>query len=221
MIRLVHPDISQIIEFKENIINVLVIENPIFFRDFISDINYQINNLSGKIILSNDYKVLNISKFIEIIVQFYPFEMNKKSIINKLNNNIEKICIDDYNLECKELFSKIENLLNQLIVNYDYPIKYDLFEIEKLIKLANFSFDNEYDSLIEKLIDYMEIIRGLECDKVFIFVNIKSYLTSDEIIMFYEMINAKKLNVLILESYDSLRLKYENKIIIDESLCEI
>lgn len=221
MIRLVHPDISQIIEFKENIINVLVIENPIFFRDFISDINYQINNLSGKIILSNDYKVLNISKFIEIIVQFYPFEMNKKSIINKLNNNIEKICIDDYNLECKELFSKIENLLNQLIVNYDYPIKYDLFEIDKLIKLANFSFDNEYDSLIEKLIDYMEIIRGLECDKVFIFVNIKSYLTSDEIIMFYEMINAKKLNVLILESYDSLRLKYENKIIIDESLCEI
>ena len=48
------------------------------------DLTSQLRGEEGKIILSHNNRVLQISKSLELFSQFVPFELNKKILINKV-----------------------------------------------------------------------------------------------------------------------------------------
>ena len=88
--KLVHPLISEIINLSnESKVNILVIENQKLFTRILTELYGQINNCKGEFVFSIDNSPKEISKNIEIINQFIPFEINKKTLIGKLLKKME------------------------------------------------------------------------------------------------------------------------------------
>lgn len=90
--KLVHPLISEIINLSnESKVNILVIENQKLFTSILTELYGQINNCKGEFVFSIDNSPKEISKNIEIITQFIPFEINKKTLIGKLLKKMDTI----------------------------------------------------------------------------------------------------------------------------------
>lgn len=79
-----YPDIDIVIDTDEDYVNSIIIENPNIMSAMIQDINEQIIGNNGISVVSDNNKIMEISKSVEIITQFIPFEINKKSLMNKL-----------------------------------------------------------------------------------------------------------------------------------------
>ncbi|MBR6669871.1 MAG: type II-A CRISPR-associated protein Csn2 [Ruminococcus sp.] len=61
----------------------------------------------------------------------------------------------------------------------------------------------------------------LKQTKLFITVNLRSYLTKDQIEKLFESVLLKKINWICIESAEHERLKNEDVIIIDKDMCVI
>ena len=89
---LVHPHITEEIVFNENIINILVIENPPFFAEIISDIYNQTLRLPGRVVLSNDNTPIEIYKHMKLLTQIVPFDINERTLTSKFYSALKKHC---------------------------------------------------------------------------------------------------------------------------------
>lgn len=70
------------------------------------------------------------------------------------------------------------------------------------------------------MLDYMELSRELERDKLFIFVNLRSYYADEEIQSFLDSIIAHEFRVFLIDSVSRERLFNELRVTIDDDLCE-
>lgn len=220
---LTHPDLKIEILYSEEHINVLVIENEDFFFQTVQDFWNQINKIGGHYVLSEEYEQLDFSKNVELHTQFVPFDMNKKDLITKLYAKLNSTANnEELYMKTMELSQKINSYVNELTRTIDNDLDYSAtFDLATLFKGINLRFNDEYNSLSEKIIEYMANTRQFESDKLHIFVNYKSYVSKDELKALYETIINHKYKVLFVESHDGNKLQYEKKYIIDNKMCEI
>ena len=71
---------------------------------------------------------------------------------------------------------------------------------ETLIKAAGICVDDDYDNLGEQLLDYFELVQEYDGKKLFILVNLRSYLSDAEMNLFLQNIVERDIQILILES---------------------
>ncbi len=64
----------------------LIIENPNVWCSILQDIVQQLQGEDGKVVLSNEDKVIPIAKNVEVISQFIPFEINQRGLVSKIMN---------------------------------------------------------------------------------------------------------------------------------------
>ena len=67
----------------------------------------------------------------------------------------------------------------------------------------------------------MNLICGLDKNKLFAFVNIRSYFDDNEITRFVQTISAKGMMALIIEGIERNKIEGTKKIVVDSDLCEI
>ncbi len=79
----------------------------------------------------------------------------------------------------------------------------------------------DYASLGEKLIDYMELAVEYLQKKLFVFVNLRSYISDREAQLFLDTVRQHKYHIILVESHESIKLKGEKRYIIDAAYCEI
>lgn len=221
---LAHPMFSKIIDFKNEMINILIIENQKFLTQLIEDIINQTNGENGDFVLSEDFIPLDIQKHLEIIIDFFNLDINNKKVLTAIYNKIKKIAYDDENYIKTEnfkteAFNYIETLINQT----EYPLILDVqFDISGLLKLFDVKIEINSNTFLEKIIDYMSVLYEFLNRKCIVFVNLMSYLDISEIELLYKEIQYKKYNVLFIENSFKTKIgEYENIYIIDEDMCEI
>ena len=82
--------------------------------------------------------------------------------------------------------------------------------------------ENFYSNLLEKLTDYIAAEAELLGTKCFIFVNLKQFLSYEELAELYKFAYYAKVYLLLLEgSFTESRHESEKHYIIDNDLCEI
>lgn len=219
---LAHPDLKMIIENNEFSVSILVIENEIFFCNTVQDIYAQINGSDGKYVLSDNNETISWSKNAELITQYVPFEINKKNLLTKLYSKLKTEALKENYAETCELSGKISEYILKISHAVDAEIVFDENpDISGLFKLANVQFEEMGESIAEKMISYMLNVKELEGDKLFIAVDLKSYLDKEKLTEMYKTVFLHKLHLLLIESTDKETLKGEKKYIIDKDLCEI
>ena len=91
--KLILPGINTPIDLGAEKVNTIVIENPSFLYKLVNLLRQQIEGLDGNAVLSDDGKILDFSKSIELLTQFVPFSLNQKNLITKLTQEFEKKAI--------------------------------------------------------------------------------------------------------------------------------
>lgn len=221
--KLVHELLSRTIEFRENINNVLVIEEPTFFTKIVEDFNKQEEGKEGGVVLSENDSIIDLSKNLILITDLFNISINDKKILTKLYKIVKEEAYESANYDkTMELQNQIISYIEKLTTSLDYHVEYDLdIDFTNVFKILNLKLVEDETLLIDKLINYIKIINDLYLAKCVVIINLKAYLTKEELKNFYNEINYRKFNVLLIENKDYDRIETEKVYIVDKDLCEI
>ena len=213
-----YPFLEKPINFDSSKINVLIIENPVVLRNTVNAFRKQAETF----VLSEDFKPIEWTKHAEFIGDIFDIDFLSKSLSSKINLEAGKI-IEIYPEETAELLHHINSWGGFVSSQFDFNADFSVLEdSERIIKMLNFSVHTEDLSLPEMILEYMNICRKFFKKNLFVFLNLKSYLTVDEQQLFYKSAVYEKFNLLLIENYQHESIgSYEKNVIIDKDLCVI
>lgn len=220
--KLVYKTMQSHIEISSAYVSSLIIESPTYYYEMIKNLKLQVNGEDGNWVLSDNDVPIAINKNIELIIDCIEFEINKRNVLSKVLKELEKVAVDTEHLdETLQLISLIEKYILKLTEDYDVEIQCDKITIQQLLKSVGITINICSESLTEILYSYMQLIRDFVDDRVFVFVNLRSFVAKDELQLFIDTAIGHGFKILIFENKDYPMLNGERRIIIDEDLCEI
>ena len=220
--KFVYYYIDRVFDTSEGRVNSLVIENQSLFLSLIQDIENQLRGLDGVSVLSEKEKIVPIEKRLELLAQFVPFELNRKPILNKITAELERTAVSgEFFQKAAELSSSLESFLAE--ISFELPIDVDFKKVDilSIIKASGIEIKDTYEKLGEKLIDYFELVTEFLGKKLFVTVNLRSYLSDEETEEFMKTVLSHEFEVLMIENREFSLLPFENRHIVDSDLCEI
>lgn len=220
--RLVYPTICQAIEINEGRTSSLVVENPEFLYEITESLKNQVDGCDGKFVLSEKDKILDISKNVELVTDFFSFDINNKSLLNKVVSTFEKVAVSPQFYErTYVLLSDIEKFIYDISFDYNIDIICDKINIGQILKSVSIKVSNDYASILDRLFAWMELIREFDSDKLFVFINLRSFVSAEKLQIFLDTANSHQYKILLIDNCDYELLKNESRLIIDRDLCEI
>jgi CRISPR-associated protein Csn2 len=221
---LAYPLFGEGVEFSENEVLQVIIENKKSYINFLNDFLMRLKGEKSDVIFSQNFEEINLQKYAEIISDYLYITENDKSILSKMYSVFENSANESEFMnkrnEINSLFCGfIESISEDCSVAVEYS---DSPDFKQLLKSFNVRINDECnDSLCEKIINYVKLKSSLIGTQVFIFVNLKSFLTSEELNEMYKCFLYNKLIVIVVESAEVSRLKAEKTVLIDDDLCRI
>lgn len=119
------------------------------------------------------------------------------------------------------ILSQIECYLDDLIFSSDCDVVCGDITVGTLLKSVGITLRDDYSDPLERLLDYMELVRCYERTKLFIFVNLRSYFPDDSVQRFLQTTIDHQYTLLLADAWEHLRLPEERRLIIDKDLCDI
>lgn len=221
--KLVYTELEQQLIFQENRVNVLVIEHKELFRRMIQELAKQIDGVEGRFVLSDNDKILKIDKDVCLVVNPFALEINSRKALTGLYNELGKLGMNEENYlnTCRvkgQIAEYIYGLLNQV----DYALKFqDDFNLQSLFKALEVEFESGEENFLEGLVYFMDVCSKFQKVKILAFVNLKTYLTNDELKKFYKEAFYRKIQLLLLENSVEQELAEEAVCIVDDDLCVV
>ena len=118
------------------------------------------------------------------------------------------------------LLSDIERFVLYLSEELPFDVNCQRLTVGSIIKAVSPEIDDTDKSALEKIFSYMELVRELDRDRLFIMVNMRSYFNDSEMEAFTESVSLHGYRVLLLESTSQSKLKNTQRYTVDEDLCE-
>ncbi len=218
---LCHPQMETIMDFSGTKAQTLVIEAPGFLRTFLQDLYDQIDGMEGELVLSEQDKQLPIGNWVEVMDNFLNFDMNKKHLLNKIIGQMERISGSDaFFLKTADILQRLESYTSELAFSFDCDIVCGQCTVGGLLKGMGVTVRDEYEDPLERLIDYMELVREFERDKLFIYVNLRSFFSDAEVEGFLRTALDHGYHFLLIDAQSHEKISLENRITVDNDLCE-
>lgn len=215
--------IDNYIESNNESVAVVEIENRKYFYRLVKDLySIALGDISDDIsFIDNENKEINASNKIKLFIDFFNIELNSKKYLNDLT----KYILENINEKNREDIINIHNRLTKVISielnKIDLPLKISIdSSIDNIIKSMKISI-TEKDSMLDNLFLIIDLEKILRANKLLCFVNLKQYLSKEEIIELYKYSIYNNVRILLIDSQCyGCKLEYENKLIIDENLGE-
>lgn len=221
--KLIIKYIDNDIELKENEIRAIEIENKRYFYRIVKDLyNIYDNELSEDIYLIDDNnKEINVSNKIKIFIDYFNFKLDSKKYTNDITKYINKILSEETKETLLNQYKKIINLYKKELNNIDLPLVLDTdLDIENITKLIKVSI-NTNKELINNLFTLIDLENIFQTKNILVFINLKQYLSKEEIEELYKYSIYNGINLLLIDSQSyGTTLTNERKLIIDENLDE-
>ena len=96
-----------------------------------------------------------------------------------------------------------------------------IIDLIRLRIAAGPEIEDDYGSITERLIDYIELVTEYDRSKVFVLFNLRCLVTTEEIQAFVREVLKREYQVILIDSNEYPLLDREQRVLIDESLCEI
>ncbi len=210
------------IEFQENKINMLVLENQEVYADFMSKLILSLDKGDGSFVLYDNEKKLNLSKNVEVIFSPLLIDLNNKRILTYLYDEMKELS-DECAYETKEQINvEIVSYLDELSQKMPYPVKFRLdLDERQLFKQYDVRIEYEEGCLLEKIMNYIQIQSSLCGIKLLIFTNAKAYFTKEQLQDIYQCAFYNKVHIIIVENFKSYVLQDEKYYIVDSDKCLI
>ena len=221
--KLVHIGMDMQLEFDRDPVKEVIIESPDCFMLYIRELIRQSEGEEGGFVLSEDDKIQNISKCIDIIVNPFDVDINDKKILGKIYDQLKLAAYDErFYVHTQEMIRQVLSYIIDLINDSDFimDINADV-DMSLLFKATGVKLECDEDDFLEKIFKYIELVTELLNKKLIIFVNLRNYINDNKYKEFIDMCRYKKLSVLLLESSKMNRISCVKQYIIDKDRCEI
>ena len=220
--KLVYTSLQSEIEIENGRFNSIIVENQNYYYQLVRDLKLQMDGKEGGWTLSNNDKPLVVSKNIELFIDYFDINCNHKTIITKIINALEKTASDnEYIDDTLQLLADVERYIYNLSEDYEIMIDCDKVTISQLLKAMGITVHIDSEELTEVLYTYMQIFRQFVGDRLFVFVNMRSYVSNIQFDEFIKTIINHGYQAIFLENKEYPILENERRLIIDEDLCEI
>ena len=214
------PQIDCLLELGKEKCQSLVIENQAVWCSILNDMAEQLRGNEGKIVLSCNDKIIPLSKNVELISQFIPFDMNQKGLLTKIMNEMQKIAVSEQHFaQTTTTLSSWEKYLLELTADMVGNIGFSKINLESLIKSAGIEVENVYDNLGQKILDYFELVSVYDGKKLFVLVNLRSYLSEHEMKELLKNVIVHQYEILLVDSIEHPILDLEKRYIVDADQC--
>ena len=226
MTKIVIRGIKEEINFNNEQLNHLIVENPNYYYTIASSLINQVNDIPKEeyFYYTRNDKFMDFKRSVEIILSPLNFDYNYKKINLAINKYIlSEIKQGNTIIKFNELNSKISSFLQEVKEEVALPIDFkDDFQINDLLKLSDFHYDYNQEKILNKTIDYINILIDVTNISLVILIGFNSVFSlSDFSVIDYEF-KSKQVNLLFIDSYDKTEhTDNEKTIIIDKDLCEI
>ena len=223
--KLVHNAMEAQINFDYESPSLLVVESPVFMRTLVSDLKRQVSGESGGFVYSeNNLKELSLEQECELIMDPFLTSDDNKRFASKLLQTLRSIASnEDYFEQTAELETSLLQYASSLIHAIEETVPFtDHIETGALLKIFGFMYDFNDPSVVENLVTYVKAANSLLRKRLFVFVQIRSFLEDEELRYLTESIHGMKCHVLFLENMKRKPFMDKEKCcIIDADLCEM
>ena len=224
--RLVFDGLERAIEIQAGRPVVLQVENQAFFSRLIQAMATQ----EGRYAIE-PYSVWNDESEVApkmatlLISDVFDLPWGDRSLLGEVLKRIEKDLIDDeearLDLEKVErlLASRLMSLSSGLSADYTFEIEWDL---ARNLKMLGFGVDAMPGyKLIDNLITFLSLALDSRCQKILVFVNLKTFLTKNELKLFYEHVFYTGTHVVLFENkQDNNNYQHKRKYTVDQDFLE-
>ena len=222
--RLTYPEIEAMFEWPATGVPVLIIENQTLFRRMLTDIRLATEGVEAAAILSESDRPVSMARHVVLISDFLHFELNQKSLLNKVCAALEQAALsDEQYLATQTLLTNIETAVEDWAFRFPCDIVVSKLTVTSLLKAVGIVLREEYEGErgeMEKVLDYMELVREFDGEKLFITVNMRDWFSDEIVEAFMKTVMAHEYKVLMIESCAHSRLEEEQRVTIDRDLCE-
>lgn len=222
MMTFAHPEMNAVLKFDSGEIVSLVIENSRFFRNIVTDVYTQISGGAGYAVLSINNTPKDFARYADMIESPISFSINTKSMQSRILAALERNAVNEaFYMRTGELMRAIEQYFAELTQDYTADMYCSKLNISSVLKSLGVLIHEEYSNQLEKYIDYMELTREFDRDRLFVFVNLRSFFSDEELLPFAETVSAHEYKILMIDNMAQAMLPREKRLIIDKDLCEI
>lgn len=220
--KIILPQVDYVFDCGQDKCCSIVLEKQELFYRVLEDLTQQIQGEEGAAVLSEEDKLLSFAKNGEVLSQFVPFDMNKKALLTKITAKLNQLAVTEQFYErTQELLTEWEKYLIELSMELIGNFEFSKISADSMLKAAGLQIDDQYDNLGEELLDYFELVQEYEGRKLFVLVNLRSYMSDDDMEEFMENVLVRGIQLLMLEGAERKVLQSEKRYIVDADLCLI
>ncbi len=218
-----HLDLEKELEWTDTRhICEFVIENPKFLREVIKDLT--ISEEEKELSVSVDGKNLNFDKDLDVIFNPLKLDFNSKRAMTTLLKLLLRTSLsEDFYLTTNKLKTKIVKYFSEIVDagDFEFEVSTDDFTMDSIAKAVSIHIIGDEDDFVELLTDYVSMMAELANIELFVFVNLRSFVSDEDIERFHHNLDNHQINVLLLENVSREGLKDVPRLVVDTDLCEI
>ena len=220
---LVHPDWEFKLSMSDGSSTLIVIENPVHLRSVVVELMGQSNGDSGRFVLSDDKKELDIHDRLAVITDPLNVDPSNKRVSTAINQQIKDLIISsDFYKEANDLVAHMERFADSVEDIYRLNVSHQDYEISNLYKILNIQLQVEYENELEKVMEFMNVLHDVCGTDCFVFVSLFCYFDQEEIATLVREATANKHNLLFIEAVEPGSIPEQTrKVIIDKDLCQV
>ncbi|MBQ6449615.1 type II-A CRISPR-associated protein Csn2 [bacterium] len=203
-------------------VNELIVENSQFFRRIIQDF-YQHEDDGSGISLIDQGQALDFASDIETVINPTQLDFNNRRVTLNFFKLLTQASLNENNyLPTQELKATLASYLVDLVesTQINFQIGTDDFALTQLAKAVNLHLISD-ENFLTRLIEYQEVMRELGKVKLTVWINLRSFLTNEQLQQLLAANNERELNALLLESTPRQPIRSLPRMIIDKQLCQI
>lgn len=220
--RLVHTETGLDLLLEEAKPSIVTIEKIERYSEVIGELLRQFDGVGTNFILSEFGKVLPLSKTASLVMNPFTVSCNELKILKKVYAELTEDALHTFSEQTAQINAQLIEYLDTLVDSQHYPLKYDLeIDISGLLKLVGVKLDEIDTSILDRFLNYIKLSHRILGIRLFIFVGIKNFFSTEQLLNLYHELLNEQVFVLDFESHYVERLTNENHTIIDKDWCFI
>lgn len=220
--KLVHVNMERKL-LDDNVVTEWVIEAPEEFTRYVQELYMQCEGAAGDFVLSDGEKELGIAKNVEFLDSVLDLDVNERKILGKLYADLEQLAYSEkFVVRTQEMIQYLRTYIFELEQETDFMLDVDDgVDMSAIFKGNGVKLEAVETGILEKIVHYIKVVRLLLKKQVFVFVNVRSYLTVRQVEQLIKEAAYQEVQILLIENVMRDCVNSERRCIIDSDKCEI